>query len=97
LDAFMRAGGGGPGYRREPVKPSIWGFRRARMNFDSRSILERSPKQGLFPANKAVVREIVGRHGEGITMGAVGRRARFGRMATNRLPALPIYKRNPTC
>jgi hypothetical protein len=51
-------------------------------NFVSRSILERSPKQGLFPANKAVVREIVRRRGEGIAMGAVGRRARFGRMAT---------------
>jgi hypothetical protein len=52
---------------------------------------------GVFPANKAVVRETVGRHGEGIAMDAVGRRGRFGRMATNRLPALPTYKRNPTC
>jgi hypothetical protein len=35
------------------------------------------------------VRESVDRHGEGIAaMGAVGRRARFGRTATNRLPAL---------
>jgi hypothetical protein len=59
--------------------------------------LERSPKQSLFPANKAVVRESVGKHGERITMGAAGRRARFGRMATNRLPALPTCNRNPTC
>jgi hypothetical protein len=66
-------------------------------NFVSRSILERSLKKGVFPANKAVVRETVGRHGEGIAMDAVGRRGRFGRMATNRLPALPTYKRNPTC
>jgi enoyl-CoA hydratase/carnithine racemase len=87
-----------PGYRREPGKPSIRDFRRARMsNFVSRSILERSPKQSLFPANKAVVRESVGKHGERITMGAAGRRARFGRMATNRLPALPTCNRNPTC
>jgi hypothetical protein len=35
--------------------------------------LERSPKHGLFPANKAVVRETVGRNGEGIAMGAVGK------------------------
>jgi len=68
-----------PGYWREPAKPSITDFRRAQMsNFVSRSILERSPKQSLLPANKAVVREIVRRRGEGIAMGAVGRRARFG-------------------
>jgi hypothetical protein len=43
------------------------------------------------------VRESVGKHGGGIAMVAVGRRARFGRMATNRLPALPTCNRNPTC
>jgi hypothetical protein len=65
-------------------------------NFVSRSILERSLKKGVFPANKAVVRETVGRHGEGIAMER-SEGERFGRMATNRLPALPTYKRNPTC
>jgi hypothetical protein len=88
LDAFMRAAavpGAGAG-------PSAFdrGFQ-ARSDVELRLVeyIGEVTEAGVFPANKAVVRETVGRHGEGIAMDAVGRRGRFGRMATNRLPALP--------
>jgi hypothetical protein len=74
----IHAGSGGPGLQARVRKAFDHGFQ-ARSNVELRlaSILERSPKQGLFPANKAFVREIVRRHGVGIAMGAVGRRARI--------------------